>query len=633
MKFLKRIAIVSIALCCALTTTSASAVSGGNGGLTPVSTGEWGETHVRKVLHAFALGGFASDTQIAAWAAMEPAQAVAEMLTFDYVNDKLSPNTEDASASHCQSLEELQDFWGSAADPANPMPYKHRSKYATLSSGTIPRLSTGNLQRTLVQAINTRGCNPFLYFVAFYITHDHAAISVDNTGAALIRNYFDDVLAELNASGNIVDVLAAAAKSAAFSKAYGHQYNHFLNDKESFEGNDDFAREFHQLLFRILGTTEDPDYHENTTIEHTSWLLTGMDIDKVQNAYGSASSGDWYVDPIDFSDHYDTNSKPRYLKNATYHYHSQLGGGSCLEIYGTQVCGSNAAEKIDVLAPIAAAHQESMDNMPVKIVDFFADDNLDESKKTALRTAWANRNYDLLGFLRDYAASTAFHSETTHKYWAPYVRNIAIHNLNTLSSEEAYARKVYESPVNRMAQQGFTAFEPAHNVFGLTTGLQAANNRFIFKSAYVANATSPGFLYKNTATYSVDDDPANNVTWNKNWGSVVPANANGKYVVGEVAAWLWQRFIADGGKNFDPIARAQVQSLLYNGRDFGYNVDSSNPEQVYSSADISVGQAKSVNDAIAAAEIDLSSSKANINVGMAVNFITMTPYMFALEGK
>ena len=37
----------------------------------------------------------------------------------------------------------------------------------------------------------------------------------------------------------------------------------------------DFARESHQLLFRIYADIADPDYCENATVEHTALDLTG----------------------------------------------------------------------------------------------------------------------------------------------------------------------------------------------------------------------------------------------------------------------------------------------------------------------------------------------------------------------
>ena len=66
---------------------------GGSGstGLTTISSRDWGETPVRKILRAFAFGGLADDEQIGIWAGMSPEAAILEMLTFDPVNPLLSP--------------------------------------------------------------------------------------------------------------------------------------------------------------------------------------------------------------------------------------------------------------------------------------------------------------------------------------------------------------------------------------------------------------------------------------------------------------------------------------------------------------------------------------------------------------
>ena len=516
-------------------------------------------------------------------------------------------------------------FW-SSNNPGNIMKYRDRYRYATLNSGL--NLSTSNLQRTWVKAINTRGCNPFLHKMALYLTNYHAAISVHKTRAGLIRDYYDRILQALTEGADFIEIMRIAASSAAVSRAYGHQYNHFRRNGV-FYGNDDFAREFFQLFFRILGTTEDPEYHEDTTIEHNAWLLTGMNLDKALNAYGSSSSGDWYVGPLDFSDH--TDDTGRNILNRSSHYDSDLGSGSCLEILHAIICGATADEKIAGLVSVAAAHPESLDNVPVTIVDFFADDNLDQGEIAGIRAAWEDANYDILHFVRAYAISTAFHSNTTFKYKTAFDRNLSIQNANVLTNEETFAREYYDSPYARMATQGAEVFEPAHDVFGGQTGLQAAHNRYIFKNAYWQNVAGSNFLADTSDAYTLDG--VTELRWEKDWGAVIPLNGDGEHVVGEIAGWLWNRFIADGGQNFDPVARAQVQALLAHGRDFGYSVDPDNPEAVFSSADITSGSAAATDQANAAVLMDFSTTTANDRVGMAVNFITMTPYAFAMGGQ
>jgi len=603
-----------------------------NYSLKDVSSRNWDESHVRRVLAAFAYGGLASDAQIDIWSRMRPRRAVAEILTFDSVNNKLSPpEAGDDTSLHCGSLASLQAFW-SGDDPGNVMKYGDRSRYAVLNGNDT--LSTLNLQRTWVKAISSRGCNPFLHKMALYITNYHASISVDKTRAGLIRDYYDRIAAALSNSGDFIDVMTVAASDAALARAYGHQFSKYNNRTEVFKGTDDFAREFHQLLFRINGTTENTAYHEDTTIEHTAWMLTGMNVDRNQGAYGSVNKADWYIGPIDFSDHYDGYTNPRNLRNTSLHYHSDMDGDSCLEILHSTVCGANAGEKIAELTRIAAEHSESMANVPVTIIDFFADDNLDARKIKAIRGSWVDAEYDLLKFIRKYAASTAFHNAHTFKYRTAFDRNLLVQNMNTLNNEEAFGREFYDSPFARMRDQGALIFDPAHDVFGGQTGFQAANNRYLFKNAYWNNVGASSFLLDINDTYTLEPGvDAQVYEWSKDWGSVIPVNANGEHVVADVAEWLWNRFIGDGGKNFDPIARAQVHALLADNRDFGYVVDSSNPDIAYSSDDIVNGAARAKDQAKAAETMNFETNAANIRVGMAINFITMTPYAFVMESK
>ena len=50
---------------------------------------DWNETAVRKVLHIFAFGGFATDAQIKTWASMKPEEAINEILSFHPHHPKL----------------------------------------------------------------------------------------------------------------------------------------------------------------------------------------------------------------------------------------------------------------------------------------------------------------------------------------------------------------------------------------------------------------------------------------------------------------------------------------------------------------------------------------------------------------
>ena len=436
--------------------------------LKEVKKKDWDEAHVRRVLRAFALGGQATDQQIQIWADLSASAAVAEILTFDTTNAKLSP-PEDLSADNCSSLEELQDFWSSEGTD-NPITYPERPSYATLNSNLD--LSNANLQRAWTKMISTRGCNPFLHKMALYLTNYHASIHVRNTRAGLIRAYYDDYVAALANGDDFIEVMTVGAKHAAVSRAYGHMNNKWKNDV--FYGNEDFAREYLQLFFGVLGTTEDPDYYETVSIKNNALVLTGMYLDRTTDLHGADSAGDWWDSPIDFTDHNDLED--HYLQNEEYHYENELGAGSCREVLHVDICGATADVKLEALGPVAGNHPESMANVPVNMIGFFADDNLDADKIEQLRGSWAESEFDTLGFMREYAKSTAFHSETTFKWFTAFERNLIAQNATILTNEENFAKPGYWSPYGRMSNQGVKVFEPVRNVFGHQTGVDALNN-------------------------------------------------------------------------------------------------------------------------------------------------------------
>ena len=609
-------------------------------GFTTVTAKEWNESAVRKVLHTFTYGGFASDKQIHIWAEMHPKLAIAEILTFEPVNPKLSP-AEDASANYGGSLKELQEFWGAqlTTSPVNQDKWRQYSFLTTAADGTTTNLSTQNLKNTWMQATNTHGVNPFLHKVGMYLTNYQMSIRVSKTRAAMFRKFYDQTLVDLARSGrgeiNFFDLLADGASSAAVSRAYRHMYNRYINNR--FYGNDDFAREFHQLFFKIqgvteVGTTEKPGqaYHENVTIEHTAWLLTGMNLTRQIDAFGSTDQNDWLLFPIDFYSTY----------NVKYHH------APCLEIYNSalqtpNICGATAKDKLFNLAQVAGYHPESLDNMPVALIDHFADDNIDNTKRATIRQAWKETEpKDLLAFLQSYAISETFHQHNTFKFHNAFDRNLIVQNKNTLSNEESFSRN--KSLFSQMRTEGAEIFHPAHDVFGGQTGLQAANNPNIFKAAYTRNVLNPNVLGEVERTYT--DASGNVKVWQKNWGSIAPYH-NNTFFVKQVAFWLWDRFIADDAINFDIQAKAQIYSMLAKGTDFGYLASITYPgvftaDQAFSSTDIENNpDLHALYDSLKHDIINLESEdpvlrkKANENIGLAVNFITATPYVFALEGE
>ena len=93
--------------------------------------------------------------------------------------------------------------------------------------------------------------------------------------------------------------------------------------------------------------------------------------------------------------------------------------------------------------------------------------------------------------------------------------------------------------------------------------------------------------------------------------------------------WLWNHFIGDGGENYDPVARSQVNSLLATGLDFAAFVDRDQPGLLYGSAELATGEWNDYQVQLAETTMNLSSGAANVRVGLAINFITALPFSFA----
>ena len=594
--------------------------------LRSVSPSQWNEHSVRRVLQAFAFGGRASEEQIKSWASQAPQAAIRQMLNFDPVNERLSPAAPDQPIE-CTSLTELQTLW-SSDDPANPVRVFDRPYYSLMYDDQM-QLSPLGLFLVWGRAMHTPGCNQFLHKMAFYLTNYHASIHIQNAGVALIRDYYDDTVAALVSDSNFVDLMHQAAINGAVALAYGHMTNYVDPRDGVFYGNDDFAREYFQLLFGIEGTTEDEDYHEEVTIENNALLLTGMFLDMEPERFGSESRFDWFLSSIEFTDHVDATGRQIYNRSA--HYDSAKAQESCLEILHERVCGATAADKLRALGPIAASHPESESSVPQKLVRFFGDTAITSQEAAELRAAWVKYGYDLLKFVRAYAVSEMFHSAETFKYWSAFERNIMIYNANILDGEESFARPFYTGPAVRMFEQSALPFAPIRDVFGGQTGNDAANDRYVFKNAWGANVNNPEVLAAIEEAYVQEPEGAPQL-WQKDWSRVIPVNEQGDHVVGEVAEWLWNRFVADGGVNFDPVARAQVHALLATGFDFAAVVDRDNLDAIYNSADISDGPVADVNGELAATHMDFSDPIENERVGMAVNFISMLPFVFATTG-
>ncbi len=558
----------------------------------------WTETAVRKVLNTFAFGGHAGDAQIEAWSRMPPEVAIRQMLTADARNPYLSPAEANfPEAAYMGSLEALGNFWnGSSA--ANPMAEPNRAMYNTIGGWSAP-------SELWYAGVLLHGGNPARARLGLWETNYHMSVN-QNAGIypRPLLTHYDTVMNTLDDNSSYHNVMAQGAKNAAVAYQYGHNYNRIYSGV--FYGNEDFGREYHQLFFGILGEY-DHDYHELTAIPNTARALTDM-------------RAEWHDTDTPGSD--GINGPDAYVDFET-EYH--IAGA--LDILNTSISGTTAKEKLEAIAEVAIDHNESAYNLPLLIISHFADDNLTGDKLARVQSSWASMNpKNLLGFLWAYAVSTDFHSESRIKYRTSLERIMLTANRMILTNDEV--RKRIHSPSYTLYLEGVMPFRPLHDVFGHQRSLEAADNPEIFKKAY--NNSSERIW--NLIQYEASD-----LGWEKDWRHVVPTDEAGEYVVEAVAAWLWDRFISDGGKHYGPLEKAHIIALL-NGKDLGLLLDSANPTRVFTEAELESTYAIALNTA-AATRMKLDSSNdderhsANRYIGLAAAFITALPYYFVEEGR
>ncbi len=572
---------------------------------TVVSDALWDETAVRKVLYAFAYGGHATDTQIRTWAAMPPQQAIVQMLTFEPKNKLLSPSA--YILPNTVSLERLAKFWNTAKYVKS-----EKKKYFE----TKPN-SWATPSYSWIMAVMSRGLNPFVHRVGLWETNYHMSVSQESGVYPLpMLTYYDTIMQQLRDNRSYEQVMASGAKSAAVAFQYGHNYNSYKNGL--FRGNEDFAREYYQLFFGILGNY-DHNYHENTTIPNTARALTDM-------------KALWH--PIA-----EGGPERKITFGTAEHYSADI------DILKTTVSGYRADVKLDAIATEAIEHAESLNNLPVMIIKHFADDTPSAGTINRARSSWAMMPQKrLLPFLWAYAVSTDFHNPARIKYANSIQRLVTTINLMTIDNDEN-GRMLYNANWE-LSKEDIRPFRPVHAVFGHQTGVEASDNGNIFRINYNRSAKS-GWTYwqyydcvKNSSGECPKDSNGNVIgVWEKKWRDKIPTNGAGEYVVEDVARWLWERFIADGGKHYGPLERAHLIALL-NGKDLALLLDEQNPLKVYTRADITTnnGIKKLLNDA-AVARMDLKSGdlkkrrSADYRVNLAISFIAATPYIYAQEGR
>jgi hypothetical protein len=563
-------------------------------GLEPIKGKAWNQTAVRQVLNVFAYGGQPTDQQIFTWAAMQPRAAIVEMLTFAPHNLELSPlakgNT-DRLNKRAGTLQGLSDFWSSAA-PTNGVDVGERARYE----------EDAEIEKLWVRATLSRGLNPFRQRIGLWETNYHLAVN-ENVGVRdyQIVRYYDDIMNALARGEPYQEVLAKAATSAAIAMQYGHRKNAFVSGE--CRCNEDFAREYHQLFFGILGNNN-PNRHETVTIKNTAKALTDMPVPWLESI-------NRYADTVEFG--------------TEFHYPGTL------TILNRGIGGGNAQSRVRQLSQLAINHPESLAHLPVKIVSGLADDNLDPDKTGRLRQAWAAMSSkNLLDFLRAYAISEIFHHKSRFKLYTSVDRHLMMANRVTLSNAEAYF-DLYGA--EHFRYEDVRVFRPKHNVFGGQSGTEAADSATVFQYNW-RRVTDEYWRYNR---YS---DVVYGRQWTKDWPAVIPRSGAGMFVVGEVGEWLWRRFVGDGLRNYGPLERAFVVSLLASDRDLPYLLDYNDLERIISSAEAANdGAIKLLVDTLAAQPMLLESGyeddrkRAHERIGTAINFILGTPYVFAQEGR
>lgn len=563
-----------------------------SGGLVPVSNSLWDETTVRKVLFTFAFGGQASDAQIKLWADMTPQAAIKEILSFSPHNLKLSkPAVNDAPnmALKDGTLIGLGKFWSSfAAD--NTVPLAYRARFTASEARAYG-------ESIWAQANLTRGLNPFRQKIAWWESNYHLAFALGSVNTVQAITYYDQLSNALASGMPYQDVIATAATSSAIITQYKLHTNRFVNGV--CRCNEDFAREFYQLFFGILGDQNRQEYEE-VTIKETAKAFAGFEVPYLYE-WGRLAN---YV-----------------VVNPSYQFRELL------TVFGLFVSDEGNA-RIRTIANSAINHEESLDNLPVKIVQGLADDRLTPAAIEEIRATWrAMVTKNLLTFLQAYAISTRFHSPDRMKYWNSIERHFNGLSPLILDNQETY-RNIYSNEKYMLETPAI--FRPPHTIFGGQSGEEAAASLDVFRKNY-NRATANAWLYSHAG---------DGTGWRKDWRSVISAVDTGNYEVWRVAEYLWQRFVGDGRKNFRIVERAHLYALLARGKDFSVLADPVNPNKSYGAREIAQsGSLLTLMGTLSEERLKLSDAnaderlEANRRIGLAINFISATPYVFAQEGR
>lgn len=568
-----------------------------------VPESRWNSYAVQRVLQTFAFGSQATQEQISTWASMDPREAIVEMMNFAPINPKLSPPGKSAILPQGATLEELQSF---LVSNRSPLEAKRRNSFETGKHYA--------LQNSFLFSVTQKGGNPFLHRIAFFESNYHLAVN-ESAGVKreVLQKYYDQIVKDLSSDVPYQKLLANAASSHAVAIQYNHIKNRFVDGQ--FKGNEDFAREFHQLFFGILGES-DPNfpqflsyetykahygiYHELITIRNTAKALTGM---KVTDGVVSFGSQEHHVND--------------------------------LEILGVRISGNTMREKINALSEISIENHESLQNLPILLIKGLADDEVDDAEAVHIRNAWkAMQEKNLLRFLRSYAISNVFHSSTREKLWSSFERNIMF--FNQIQNEDLERLYSFSRLHSNLKSEGVESFRPAHNVFGHQTGLEAFTSPAVFQAAHEAAVQDQWNRIRSDGSY-------NNQRWERDWSKVLPRDARGFFQVKDAAEWLFEKMHSRPSTEFKKLERAQVYALMNAGVSFEQIAYPEDPQRIVQESDFDSNQ--TVIQAYTDLENGILSNlinegednwkyrkQDNWRVGMTAIFLSMLPEYFLQRG-
>lgn len=495
----------------------------------------WDEKAVRKTLKIFAFGGNPTDGQIRLWASMPAKLAIAEMLNFSQHNLKLAPF---APGEEYQGIINLPGTLSayldlvSSNDSDLPTPTTDLYREYRGVDGYLMEESFGGFA-------TLRGLNPFRQRIGFWETNYHLAVNLDaQVERDQIVLYYDSIMQAHEQGLPYKDVMGTAAKTAAIAMQYGHRRNIWDADEQRCYCNDDFAREIHQLFYGIFGTS-DP-HHEDGTIRETAKMLTGMEVRYVDDDEG-------FADVVT-------------LRPENHHIPP-------LTILGQSISGANANQKIDALMPISMQHPESLQNLPIMIIETLADDKLTDAKKSLLRQSWASLgvNRKLLDYIHAYAISNLFHSPTHFKYLNSFERAFYMANKFNIENIESFYGNYWRSGVGFQSPRVYKddnaseVFRPLHNVFGAQTSIEASDSAVAFEKNFNRSATTHSWELRSYLRVACDTCNAG-TSWQKDWAKVIPEQPNG-YPAEYVAKWLWNHVVGSLDK-YSTLERAHLLSIL-----------------------------------------------------------------------